>query len=170
MGICAVQLAHQAGARVIATVRTPSDQAIAVRAGADEVLIIDEKLVDKIKGLTPNGVHHIVEVAFAANIKINAEILAQGGSIATYATDAATPEIPFWPLVFMNASIYFIGSDDILVEAKLEATRAINQALTSGWHGFEIAARFTLDEIAQAHAFVERPLRPGRVIITIGEA
>ena len=170
VGVCAVQLAQQAGARVIATVRTPDDKAIAARAGADKVLLIDEKLVERIKKLAPDGVQHIVEVAFAANIQTDAQILAQGGSIATYATNAAMSGIPYWPLVFMNASIYFIGSDDILVEAKLEATRAINQALTSGWHGFEIAARFTLDEIAQAHAFVERPLRPGRVIITIGEA
>jgi NADPH2:quinone reductase len=38
VGACAVQLAHQAGARVIATCRTESDRDIARRAGADEVL------------------------------------------------------------------------------------------------------------------------------------
>ena len=130
-------------------------------------MLTDEKLVERIQGLAPNGVDHIVEVAFAANIKTDIEVIAQGGSIAAYATNAPTPEIPFWQLVFINARIFFIGSDDIPTEAKIEATRAINQALEAGWQGFEIAERFPLDEIAKAHEFVEHPTKPGRVIVMI---
>src|SRR5262245_28533133 len=167
VGACAVQLAHQAGARVIATCRSESDKEIASRAGADEVLLTDEKLVERIQVLAPHGINHIVEVAFAPNIKKDVEILAQGGSIATYATNAPTPEIPFWQLVFMNARIFFIGSDDIAIEAKIEATRAINRALEAGWKGFEIAEGFPLDEIAKAHEFVEHPTKSGRVIVMI---
>jgi NADPH:quinone reductase len=167
VGACAVQLAHRAGARVIATCRSESDKKIASAAGADEVLLTDEKLVGRIQGLAPDGIHHIVEVALGANIKTDVEVLAQGGSIATYATNAATPEIPFWQLVFINARIFFIGSDDIPTEAKIEATRAINQALEAGWQGLEIAERFPLDEIAKAHEFVEYPTKSGRVIVMI---
>jgi NADPH:quinone reductase len=98
VGACAVQLAHRAGARVIATCRVESDKRIASRAGADEVLLTGEKLVERIRALAPDGVHHIVEVAFEANIKTDTEVLAQGGSIATYATNAPTPEIPVWQL------------------------------------------------------------------------
>jgi NADPH2:quinone reductase len=167
VGACAVQLAHRAGARVIASCRSESDKEIASRAGADEVLLIDERLVERILGLAPNGVDHIVEVAFGANIKLDVEVLAQGGSIATYATNVAAPEIPFWQLVFSNTRMFFIGSDDVPTEAKIEATRAINQALAAGWQGLDIAERFSLDDIAQAHEFVEHPTKSGRVIVTI---
>jgi len=167
VGACAVQLAHRAGARVIATCRSESDKKIASRAGAHEVLLTDEGLVERIHGLAPDGVHHIVEVAFAANINVDAAVLAQGGSIATYATNASTPEIPFWQLVFINARIFFVGSDDIPAEAKIEATRAINQALEAGWQGLGIAERYPLDDIAQAHEFVEHPTKSGRVIVTV---
>jgi NADPH2:quinone reductase len=167
VGACAVQLAHQEGARVIATCRSESDKEIALRAGADEVLLTDESLVKRIQGLAPGGVDHIIEVAFAANIKTDIEVLAQGGSIATYATNAPTPEIPFWQLVFVNARVFFIGSDDIPTEAKINAAHAINQALEAGWLGLEIAKTFPLDEIAEAHEFVEHPTKPGRVIVTI---
>src|SRR5579863_2630882 len=44
VGACAVQLAHRAGARVIATCRSESDKNIAVRAGADEVLLTGNSL------------------------------------------------------------------------------------------------------------------------------
>ena len=167
VGACAVQLAHRAGARVIAACRSESAQEIASRAGAEMVLLTDETLVERIRGLAPDGVHHIVEVAFGENIKTDVEVLAQGGSIATYATDVFRPEIPYWPLAFSNARIFFIGSDDVPIEAKIEATRAINQAFETGWQGLEIAEKLPLDEIAQAHECVERSAKPGRVIVTI---
>jgi NADPH:quinone reductase len=167
VGAAAIQLAQRAGARVLATCRSERDQAIAWRAGADEVLVLDEKGVERIRGVAPDGVHHIVEVAFAANLQTDIAVLAQGGSIATYATDVFRPEIPYWPLVFSNARIFFIGSDDVPLAAKLEATGAINQALEAGWQGLGIAARFPLEEIAQAHEFVEHPTKSGRVIVTI---
>jgi len=107
VGACAVQLAHRAGAHVIATCRSESDRQIASRAGADEVLVTDNTLMERIRTLTPNGIDHIVEVAFAANIDADLELLSQGGSIATYATNAPKAEIPVWQLVFKNARMFF---------------------------------------------------------------
>src|SRR5215510_2298799 len=92
VGACAVQLAHRAGARVIATCRAESDKEIATRAGTDEALLTGEKLVERIKALAPDGVHHIVEVAFATNINTYMEVLAPSGSIGAYATKARHPE------------------------------------------------------------------------------
>jgi NADPH2:quinone reductase len=167
VGACAVQLAHRAGARVIATCRAESHKEIASRAGADEVLLTGEGLAKRVRALAPDGVHHIVEVAFGANIKTDAEVLAQGGSIATYATNTPMPETPVWQLVFVNARIFFVGSDDVPAEAKIEATRDINKALEAGWHGLDIAEIVPLDQIVRAHELVEHPAKPGRVIVAI---
>ena len=167
VGACAVQLAHRAGARVIATCRAEADKQIAARAGADEVLLTTGNLAERIRALAPDGVHHIVEVAFGANIKTDTEVLAQGGSIATYATNAPTPEIPVWQLVFVNARLFFVGSDDVPAEAKIEATHDINKALEAGWQGLDIAEIVPLDQIARAHELVEHPAKPGRVIVAI---
>jgi len=167
VGAIAVQLAHRAGARVIATCRFESDKNIAQRAGADVVVLRDERLVERIRDLAPDGVDHIVEVAFAANITSDVDVLAQGGSLATYASDTFTPQIPFWPLIFSNARLFFVGSDDVPKEAKRDAVRAINQALEAGWQGLDITSRFGLEDIAQAHEAVEHPTEPGRVVVTL---
>lgn len=167
VGACAVQLAHQAGARVIATCRSEHDREIAMLAGADETLLFGEGLVERIREIAPEGIHHIVEVAFDANIEVDVEVLAQGGSIATYAANDFTPKIPFWLLVFSNVSVFFIGSDDVPADAKVGAAEAVNQAFIAGWQGFEIAERFSLDAIAQAHEFLEHPAKRGRVIVTV---
>lgn len=167
VGACAVQLAHRAGARVIATCRAESDKEIASRAGADEVLVTNESLVKRLRALAPDGIDHIVEVAFGANIKTDTEVLAQGGSIGTYATNVAMPETPVWQLVFVNARIFFVGSDDVPTEAKTEAARALNQAFEAGWQGLEIAEIVPLAQIAHAHELVEHPSKPGRVIVAV---
>src|SRR5215469_1709094 len=62
VGLCAVQLARQAGARVIGTIRSSSEEATAKSAGAQEVFPNDQHLRDRVKALAPEGVDHIVEV------------------------------------------------------------------------------------------------------------
>jgi NADPH:quinone reductase len=88
-----------------------------------------------------------------------------GGSVATYATDVDTRAIPFWPLLFKNIRIDFLGSDDFPPEEKTRAALAINEALVAGWAGFDITQRFPLEEIAGAHERVETPPRRGRVVV-----
>lgn len=167
VGLCAVQLARFAGATVIGTVRSAGEEETARKAGAHHVLRNDESLVAKVAALAPEGVDHIVEVAFAANIERDVEMLKLGGSLATYATNAATPSIPFWPMVFKNIQVNFLGSDDFPIAAKLQAAQDLNAALSAGWPGFEIAERVPLAEIARAHELVDHPTHPGRVVVVL---
>jgi NADPH2:quinone reductase len=167
VGVCAIQLARQAGAHVIATVRASSDAATATAAGAHDIAIADEHLVDRVRALAPNGVAHIIEVALGANVASDVDVLEAGGSIATYASNAPTPPIPFWPLVFKNVRLFFLGSDDFPGTVKIAATRALNDALDAGWSGFEIAESLPLSDIAIAHERVEHPARRGRIVVAI---
>jgi NADPH2:quinone reductase len=77
------------------------------------------------------------------------------------------PPTPVWQLVFVNARLFFVGSDDVPAEAKTEGTRDINQALEAGWKGLDIADIVPLDQIARAHELVERQVKPGRVIVAV---
>jgi NADPH2:quinone reductase len=167
VGACAVQLARFAGARVIGTVRLASDEATAKNAGAHDVLVGDKELTSRVKALAPDGIDHIVEVAFGANIEADVELLKQGGSIASYATDNATPKIPFWQMVFKNIRVFLLGSDDFPKESKLQAARDLDAALEAGWKGFEIAERIPLADIARAHELVEHPVLRGRVVVVV---
>src|SRR6201981_2872093 len=73
VGLCAVQLARRAGAKVIGTIRSSSDEGTAKKAGADEVVLYDANLTANVRALAPNGSDHIVEVAFGANIEVDVE-------------------------------------------------------------------------------------------------
>jgi NADPH2:quinone reductase len=167
VGLCAVQLARHGGAHVIGTIRTPAEEQTARQAGAHEVLPNDAELPARVKALVPQGIDHIVEVAFGANIERDVELLTMGGSIATYATNAATPAIPFWQMVFKNIQLFFLGSDDFTPQAKTAAARDIDAALEAGWSGFAIGERIPLSEIVRAHELAEHPQHPGRVVVTL---
>ena len=167
VGLCAVALARHAGARVIGTVRSTSDQQTALNTGAHDVVLSDRELTARLRALAPEGIDHIVEVAFGANIEADVELLKLGGSIASYATDNPAPNIPFWQMVFKNIRVYFLGSDDFPKEAKVQAARDLNAALEAGWPGFEIGERIPLADIARAHELAEHPQRPGRVVVVL---
>jgi NADPH:quinone reductase len=167
VGLCAVQLARRAGAHVIGTVMSLSDEQIVRQAGAHEVVPNDHELIARLKALAADGIDHIVEVAFGANVQTDIDLLKMGGSVATYATNLATPTIPFWMMVFKNIRLFFLGSDDFPKEAKIAAAQDLNAALGAGWAGFEIAERVPLAEIARAHELVEHPIGRGRIVVAI---
>jgi NADPH2:quinone reductase len=75
--------------------------------------------------------------------------------------------VPFWPLVFKNIRVFFLGSDDFPAEAKAAAAGELNAALGAKWPGFETIQPFALSEIAEAHEYVESRKARGRVVVTL---
>ena len=170
VGVFAVGLARQAGANVIAVVRSDVAEAAARAAGAHHVVRTDGRTRDDFAAdvlrVAPDGVHNIVEVALDANIDADLSVLALGGSIAAYATTAPRPAIPFWELLFKNARILLLGSDDFAIEQKLAAAHEANAMLAQGWRGLRMARRFPLADIAAAHEHAESGAR-GRVVLHV---
>jgi NADPH2:quinone reductase len=156
---------------VLATVRSEREAVVAQRAGAHHVIqtggASPTEVVARIGAIVPEGVDHVVEVAFHPNIAVDEQVLRQGGSIATYASGDPAPAIPFWPLVFKNISVWFLGSDDFSPDAKAAGARAVNELLMGDWPGFEVDARFPLDSIAEAHEVLEQRRVHGRVVLRI---
>jgi len=152
-------------------VRSEEDEAVAARAGAHKVIrtggVPPGEVVGQIRAFAPEGVAHIAEVAFDGNVEDDAAVLAQGGSVAAYATAQPSPPVPFWELVFKNVRVFFLGSDDFPAEAKAAAAEDLNAALKAGWPGFEIGRRFPLSAIAEAHEYVEGRRGSGRVVVVL---
>lgn len=166
VGQCAIAMAKQAGASVLASVMKAADEEIALAAGADHVYTIGDSLKDDILKDHRDGIDHIVEVAFAANIETDAAVLRQGGSIATYASNQHPACIPFWPLVFQNISIHFLGSDDFSMESKQAAAQDLASALAKGWKGLPIGQIYNLEDVAMAHLHIENR-QAGRALVKV---
>lgn len=171
VGGFAVSFAKWGGATVIATVGSEEQVDPALEAGAEHTLNYrTEDVAVCIREITGGkGADRIVEVAFGKNLPIDAEAIAPHGTIVTYASDAdAEPRLPFWPLLFKNAKIRLVGSDELPEEAEHRAVADTSACLDAGLLRPRVARRFPLESIAEAHEAVDGGRAGGRVVLDIG--
>ena len=167
VGSLAAQLAHWAGATVLATVRRGEDldrvdpsvvsHAVALDSGDPAAAIL---------AYAPRGVDRIIEVALSDNAGLDNAVAANDAVIAAYATRADRTEIPFWPLLFSNVTLRLLGSDDFPAEARRQAARDLTAAAAVGALTVDVGGRFPLEEIARAHNRVDAGAR-GRTLLTL---
>jgi NADPH:quinone reductase len=171
VGHAAVALASWGGAMVIATVGSPVQADMVQHAGAAVVLDRHRQdLADAILAATGGaGVDRIVEVALGANIALDEQVIANGGTIVAYASDAdPEPRLPFWPLLFKNVVLRLVGSDDLPAIAEQAAVTDITSCLAQGQLRPVVAHRLPLARIAEAHELVEQGGPAGHVLLDIG--
>jgi len=169
VGNFAIQLAKWAGARVITTVSSPQKAELARAAGAD--VVIDyrrEDVAERVLALTGGaGVDRIVEVEFAHNLALNLRVAKPGAVIAAYATVVREPQIPFFDLLKRNLVLRFVHMYGLPPAAKDEAVADIAAWIATGRARFNVAARFPLEHIVQAHEAVESGAKLGQVLLDI---
>ncbi len=167
VGNAAVQLAKRGGARVIATISSEEKARLAAHAGADHVL--DYRAPDyvaQVRRIAPDGVDRIVDVAIAANLSDDIDVLVGHGTIVSYATDAPDPAIPVRRLMTANAHLEFVLVYNLTREQREAAVNAVSEALRVGGVRPMPEHHFPLDRIADAHEAVERHAL-GKVLVDI---
>lgn len=111
VGHAAVQLARDAGARVITTVSGPEKAAIAATAGPDLVLRYrDPDHRERLREAAPEGIDRVVDVDVGANAADYEVLLNEAASVAIYAVSAAAPElsIPIRGLMRRSVLLRFV--------------------------------------------------------------
>ena len=173
VGFYAVQFARQEGATVIATVRTEEQARVAREAGAHHILYrLKDDMVAGIAGITGvrdgRGIDRIVDVAFGANLDTSLKVLKTNGVIASYASDQTpVPALPFWQLLRLNATVRYVLVYAMSREAHARAIAAVTDGLANRTLKHNIAARFALDRIVDAHEALESGKTVGKIIIAM---
>lgn len=159
VGHCAVQIALAGGAKVIGTVSNPAGALHANSAGL--LHLIDRKrenVAKRVAELTDGqGVQRIIEVDLAANFDTDIECLTHNGMIASYSSSSnPTPELPYYRLANLGASIKFVQGFRIPDDRRREGETALEQLANAGEFHLAIGQEYQLDEIATAHLNVEQ--------------
>ena len=161
VGHAAIELAAWSSATVIATVSGSEKAALASAAGAHHVVHYREPgAADAIRGHAPDGVDLVVEVNPAANAALNAAVIGDNGTVASYASEPDAVTIDAGEAMQVNARYQFVLVYTMPVAAKEQAIADITVALTAGALrvGEEAGLplhRFPLERTAEAHAAVE---------------
>jgi NADPH:quinone reductase len=175
-GNAAVQLARWAGAEVIATVSGEAKARLATAAGAHHVVNYKEAdAAEAIRGVAPDGVDLVVEVAAGANAELDLAVLRPRGTISIYANDGGAPlNLDVRRNMGLNARYQFVLLYTVGWDRIMAAAADVNQAIEDGAFGVGEQAglplhRYRLEDAAAAHAAVESGA-VGKVLITVAES
>ncbi len=169
VGHFAIQLARAAGATVVTTVSGPEKAKLAEEAGAHHVVNYrEEGAADRIRAVAPGGVDRIVEVALAANLRLDLDVAAPYASIVTYAAEAAQPSLPTRELMTRNLLLRFVLLYTVPPEAYAAAGAGITAAIEAGALTPLPATAFPLAEAAAAQDAVENGA-VGKVVVTVAD-
>jgi len=174
VGHAAIQLARWGGARVITTVSSDEKAKLGHAAGANDVVNYrSSDAADQIRGLAPDGVDILVELAPAANAALDGAVLAANGTVAVYATDGGNEVgLAVRDLMSRNIRYQFVLVYTVPRAAKDHAVADVAAAVADG--ALPVGAdaglplhRFALEQTAEAHAAVEGGA-VGKVLIDVG--
>ena len=165
VALAAVQLAKAINVKVAATTRSMSKEQFLKEKGADEVIIEDEKFYENLRKLFPEGVDKVLELIGSPTLKSSLKSVKQGGTVCM------TGCLGGWVI---NE---FELLDDIISESYLTSFNStyVNENVVSEMFDFiekysikpEISRVFTLDEISEAHKFLEGNKANGKVVVVV---
>ena len=170
VGHYAIQWAHRAGARVIATASNEQDAAACREAGAEAVVNHREpgwgKAVLDLTG--GQKIDRVVEVEFGANLPELLHCVRIGATIATYSsTVVPEPALPFRTMMFMDLTVRMVIVYAMPEEAKAQAVADTQSALAKDALQHRVAETQPFDRMARAHEIIEAGELRGCVVVSI---
>lgn len=168
VGHYAIQWASQAGAHVIASASNDADTKACEAAGAAAVVNHrgDNFARDVLLANHGDRVDRIIEVEFGANLPVALDVLRTSGTIATYSsTQLPEPTLPFFRMMYLDATVRFIIVYAMPESAKARAIADIDRALRSDALVHRLAETLPLAEIARGNEMVEAGALRGGVIL-----
>lgn len=164
------QMVTQAGGRVIGTVGSEAKAVHARAAGLQEAIFYKtESVPERVKALTQgHGADVIVDMDFSTTARWAAEgALASHGQVVCYGSNALEVSLPFRSWLFRSMGVKFFLVYELTPVDRQRAVNRLSQMLERNQLKHSIGARFTLDQIAQAHQTVEAGQTVGNVVVDL---
>lgn len=150
VGLAAVQLARERGARVIGTAG-PHNQDL-VRSFGAEPTTYGDGLVERVRALVPAGVDRAFDAAGGGALPALVELAGGADHVVTIADYAGAQE----------AGVQFTGGN-----SAWHALNDVRPLIEAGRFSLPVARTFSLSDIAAAHAFSESGHPGGKIVLTV---
>ena len=173
VGYSAIQIAKAAGAVVIVTTRSNAKKQMLLDKGADHVIVTnDEDLVDCVMEITNGyGAALIFDAVAGSLLETLATAAAPGATIFVYGALDGTAATPFPLFAALQKGLKVQGYTLFEITtnpAKLEhAKQYIYRGLESGKLVPILDRTFTLDQIVEAHRYMESNQQNGKITVTV---
>ncbi|HXW80433.1 MAG TPA: NADPH:quinone reductase [Acidimicrobiales bacterium] len=155
VGHFAIELAKQAGARVVTTVSSEDKAELARAAGADLVVNYRQPgAADLVKSFA-SQFDRVIEVALGANLDLDLAVSGPGTVIVVYASEDRDPVLPTRRLMTANATLQFVLLYGVPKAQLAKAVAWTSNALAAGALSELPVHRYFLDDVAAAQDAVQ---------------
>ena len=170
VGLAAIQLANWAGATPIAATRRGTKRQALLDLGAKHVIATEEAdLVDEVMKITGGkGARIVFDPVGGPYVDTLAQAMAVDGQLFIYGGLSGQPTAhPHWPSAMKNLTIRsWIASTIWNHPERFERAKAlILRGLAEGKLKPVIARTFRLDEIVEAHRYLESNVQVGKIVV-----
>ncbi len=174
VGLAAIALVKNAGARAIVTTRNPGKKQALLDAGADLVVVTDtESVVDRVLEATNQaGADIIFDPIAGASVQEFLDALRPGGHYVAYgALGGMTAEIPMFKafqkvLSFRVYSVYELMQSP---ELRADAEAYLRPRFEEGQLSPHVGETFALSQVAEAHRVMESNRHIGKLVLSTQE-
>lgn len=166
VGMLAAQVAKNMGLTVIATTRNEKKEKKLRDNGADQVLVDDGNLKDKVRAIYPQGVDKVLELVGTLTLKDSLQCVKTGGVACMSGMLAEQWQIPdFEPMKFIPATVRLTIYDSGQIRSSAEVFQAFIHKVEMGQIKLKIGKVFPLDKIIEAHQLMERNRADGKIVV-----
>lgn len=170
VGLGAIQMARLLGAQVIATTRTPEKRGVLLRAGADHVVVTSqEDLRARLAEITSGrGFDLALDPVAGPHLADLSEAAAKEAVIFLYGQLSAEPTpFPLIPVLRKGLTLrgYTLWEITLNEARRARAVRFIAENVEAGRLRPVIDRVFRLDEIVEAHRYLESGRQAGKIVV-----
>jgi NADPH:quinone reductase-like Zn-dependent oxidoreductase len=170
VGLAAIQITKAAGATAIASTRTSDKKQALLEAGADHVVVTnDEDLPDRVMGITGGqGANIVFDPVAGPMLTALAQATARGGTIYVYGALSTDPSpFPLMEALGKGLSIqgYTLFEITGVPERMAKAKQFVYDGLAAGNLKPIVARTFALDDIVEAHRYMESNQQIGKIVV-----
>lgn len=172
VGIAAIQICRLLGALPIALTRDPVKAEALLAQGAEVVVGSAETAIDAVKQATAGrGAHLVFDPVAGPAVLALADMVAPGGWLVLYGNlsgQAAQTPFPFFTSVGKGFAVRGYLVFELIRDAVRRnlAVRDIARGIADGRLKPVIARTFALDQIAEAHRYLESNRQIGKIVVT----
>jgi NADPH:quinone reductase-like Zn-dependent oxidoreductase len=172
VGYAAIQIVKATGAIAIATTRTSAKKQILLDGGADYVIVTDEEdLPSRVMEITSgHGADLIFDPVAGPLLETLAQAAARGATIFEYGALSLAPT-PFPLMAALQKSLTIRGYTLFEITSNPEkldrGKRYVYDNLQSGTLKPVIDRTFPLDNIVEAHRYMESNQQNGKIVVTV---
>lgn len=168
VGRYAVQIAHGAGARVVALSRAAKADELQ-QLGADEVVdYAGPYVTDRLQHAAPDGIDRVCDGALAVTLQHALPALSPRAVIAPYASDMnPAPALPFAELLYSNIALTPFSIFALSEDQRDAALDGVGDLLGKGELQHKVGARFEFDQMIAAHEAVEQGGVDGACLVAV---